>query len=78
MSILRWNFKTNMDKTICSSDDGQIMLVLSPLFSSGNILSQLILQIEILLFTAFPFYVEFRSLHTPYKHILSLLSQSFT
>lgn len=30
-SILRWNFKTNMDKTMCSSDDGQIMLVLSPL-----------------------------------------------
>lgn len=26
-SILRWNFKTNMDKTICSSDDGQIMLL---------------------------------------------------
>ncbi|KAM1406799.1 hypothetical protein ACFXTH_001430 [Malus domestica] len=27
MSILRWNFKTNMDKTICSSDSGQIILV---------------------------------------------------
>ncbi|PQQ14006.1 lethal(2) giant larvae protein homolog SRO77 isoform X3 [Prunus yedoensis var. nudiflora] len=27
MSILRWNFKTNMDKTICSSDHGQIILV---------------------------------------------------
>ncbi|XP_011654994.1 uncharacterized protein LOC101208658 isoform X2 [Cucumis sativus] len=25
-SILRWNFKTNMDKTICS-DDGQLMLL---------------------------------------------------
>lgn len=32
-SILRWNFKTNMDKTICSSDDGQIMLVLSRLIN---------------------------------------------
>ncbi|XP_037497973.1 uncharacterized protein LOC105648813, partial [Jatropha curcas] len=29
MSILRWNFKTNMDKTICSSDTAQIMLDLS-------------------------------------------------
>ncbi|KAL5540577.1 hypothetical protein UlMin_045270 [Ulmus minor] len=27
MSLLRWNFKTNMDKTICSSDHGQIALV---------------------------------------------------
>ncbi|XP_008465213.2 uncharacterized protein LOC103502872 isoform X1 [Cucumis melo] len=26
-SILRWNFKTNMDKTVCSSDDGQLMLL---------------------------------------------------
>ncbi|KAG6600918.1 Syntaxin-binding protein 5-like protein, partial [Cucurbita argyrosperma subsp. sororia] len=26
-SILRWSFKTNMEKTICSSDDGQIMLL---------------------------------------------------
>ena len=27
MSILRWNFKTNMDKTMCSSNNGQIFLV---------------------------------------------------
>lgn len=27
MSILRWNFKTNMEKTMFSSDNGQIMLV---------------------------------------------------
>lgn len=27
MSILRWNFNTDMDKTICSSDSGQIALV---------------------------------------------------
>ncbi|KAI4306839.1 hypothetical protein L6164_030083 [Bauhinia variegata] len=27
MSILRWNLKTNMEKTICSSSNGQIILV---------------------------------------------------
>ncbi|CAI0443724.1 unnamed protein product [Linum tenue] len=27
MMIVRWNFKTNMDKMICSSESGQIMLV---------------------------------------------------
>ncbi|KAJ4841217.1 hypothetical protein Tsubulata_029998 [Turnera subulata] len=27
MSILRWNFKTNMEKTICSSESGHIILV---------------------------------------------------
>ena len=27
MSILRWNFKTNMEKTICSSENAQIILV---------------------------------------------------
>ncbi|CAL1374744.1 unnamed protein product [Linum trigynum] len=27
MFILRWNFKTNMDKMICSSESGQIILV---------------------------------------------------
>ncbi|CAN1325791.1 Syntaxin-binding protein 5-like [Linum perenne] len=27
MSILRWNFKSNMEKTICSSQNGQIILV---------------------------------------------------
>ncbi|GFZ15014.1 transducin family protein [Actinidia rufa] len=27
MSIVRWNFKTSMSKTICSSDKGQIVLV---------------------------------------------------
>ncbi|PIA59457.1 hypothetical protein AQUCO_00400380v1 [Aquilegia coerulea] len=27
MSILRWSFKANMDRTICSSDTGQISLV---------------------------------------------------
>nr|XP_011469925.1 PREDICTED: uncharacterized protein LOC101299721 isoform X2 [Fragaria vesca subsp. vesca] len=27
ITILRWNFMTNMDKTICSSDRGQIILV---------------------------------------------------
>ncbi|CAK7325875.1 unnamed protein product [Dovyalis caffra] len=28
MSILRWNFKTNMEKTICSSENAQIILVI--------------------------------------------------
>lgn len=27
MSILRWSFKTNMDKTMSSDDNGQIALV---------------------------------------------------
>jgi hypothetical protein len=27
MSILKWNFKTNMEKTICSSENAQIILV---------------------------------------------------
>ncbi|KAM6598814.1 hypothetical protein CsatA_018423 [Cannabis sativa] len=27
MSILRWNYKTNMDKTMCSTDQGEIALV---------------------------------------------------
>ncbi|XP_031264245.1 uncharacterized protein LOC116122548 isoform X2 [Pistacia vera] len=27
MSILRWNFKTNMEKTMCSSCNGQIVLI---------------------------------------------------
>ncbi|XP_048231626.1 uncharacterized protein LOC8265361 isoform X2 [Ricinus communis] len=27
MSILRWNFKTNMEKTVCSSDTAEFMLV---------------------------------------------------
>ena len=27
ISILRWNFKTNMEKTICSTNHGQIALV---------------------------------------------------
>ncbi|MCH84400.1 syntaxin-binding protein 5-like protein, partial [Trifolium medium] len=27
MSILRWNLKTDMEKTICSSSNGQIILV---------------------------------------------------
>ena len=27
MSILRWNFKTNMEKKICSSENAQIILV---------------------------------------------------
>lgn len=33
MSILRWNFKTNMEKTLCSSDDAQLVLV--SLFVNG-------------------------------------------
>ncbi|XP_057947771.1 uncharacterized protein LOC131143469 [Malania oleifera] len=42
MSILRWNFKANMDKTISSDDNGQIMLVngcevaLISLLAGGN------------------------------------------
>lgn len=27
LSILRWNYKVNMDKTMCSDDNGQIVLV---------------------------------------------------
>lgn len=27
MSILRWSFKNNMEKTMCASDGGQITLV---------------------------------------------------
>lgn len=27
LSILRWNYKVNMDKTMCSDDHGQIVLV---------------------------------------------------
>jgi hypothetical protein len=27
MSILRWNFKTNMEKTICPSENAQIIMV---------------------------------------------------
>ena len=35
MTILRWNFKTNMEKMICSSNRGQIILVsvFSPFFN---------------------------------------------
>lgn len=38
MSILRWNFKTNMDKTMCSSDNGQIMLVNGCEFATVSVL----------------------------------------
>lgn len=27
MSLLRWNYKTNMEETLCSSDSGEIVLV---------------------------------------------------
>nr|XP_023903729.1 uncharacterized protein LOC112015552 isoform X4 [Quercus suber] len=38
MSILRWNFKTNMDKTMCSSDNGQIFLVNGCEFATVSLL----------------------------------------
>lgn len=39
MSILRWNFKTNMEKTICSFDTAQIMLVNACEFASVSLLA---------------------------------------
>ncbi|XP_057989734.1 uncharacterized protein LOC110657239 isoform X2 [Hevea brasiliensis] len=38
MSILKWNFKTNMEKTMCSSDTAQIMLVNGCEFASVSLL----------------------------------------
>ncbi|KAJ8769430.1 hypothetical protein K2173_002920 [Erythroxylum novogranatense] len=38
-SILRWNFKTNMDKTITSSDHGQIILANGCEFASLSLLA---------------------------------------
>ncbi|KAF9591351.1 hypothetical protein IFM89_003974 [Coptis chinensis] len=35
MSILRWSFKANMEKTICSSENGHIFLVEIPFFFSN-------------------------------------------
>lgn len=39
MSILRWNFKTNMEKTMFSSDNGQIMLVNGYEFATVSLLA---------------------------------------
>ncbi|CAI0415766.1 unnamed protein product [Linum tenue] len=39
MFILRWNFKTNMDKMICSSESGQIILVNGCEVSSVSLLA---------------------------------------
>ncbi|KAF5736569.1 hypothetical protein HS088_TW14G00714 [Tripterygium wilfordii] len=39
MSILRWNFKTDMENTTCSSDSGQIMLVNGSEFASISLLA---------------------------------------
>ena len=36
MSILRWNFKANMNKLMSSSDNGQITLVFLVEFSKIN------------------------------------------
>ncbi|XP_075671300.1 uncharacterized protein LOC142640875 isoform X2 [Castanea sativa] len=38
MTILRWNFKANMDKTMCSSDNGQIFLVNGCEFATVSLL----------------------------------------
>ncbi|XP_073267237.1 uncharacterized protein [Populus alba] len=39
MSILRWNFKTNMEKTICSSENAQIILVNGCEFAAISLLA---------------------------------------
>ncbi|OMO50078.1 Synaptobrevin [Corchorus capsularis] len=39
MNILRWNFKTNMEKTICSSNRGQILLIHGYEFAAISILA---------------------------------------
>ncbi|OAY38396.1 uncharacterized protein LOC110624780 isoform X2 [Manihot esculenta] len=38
MSILKWNYKTNMEKTMCSSDTAQIILVNGCEFASVSLL----------------------------------------
>lgn len=50
LSILRWNAKTNMVKTMSSSDNGQIALVtLFLLFVSTQVLSTFNISVEILM-----------------------------
>lgn len=50
ISILRWNVKTNMVKTMSSSDSGQITLVtLFLLFVSTQVLSTFNISVEILM-----------------------------
>ncbi|KAG5239961.1 syntaxin-binding protein [Salix suchowensis] len=39
MSILRWNFKTNMEKTICPSENAQIILVNGREFAAISLLT---------------------------------------
>ncbi|XP_065869531.1 uncharacterized protein [Euphorbia lathyris] len=39
MSILRWNFKTNMERTICSCDAAEIMLVNACEFASVSLMA---------------------------------------
>ncbi|XVE52481.1 hypothetical protein DITRI_Ditri02bG0125600 [Diplodiscus trichospermus] len=39
MTILRWNFKTNMEKMICSSDRGQLLLIHGCEFAALSLLT---------------------------------------